>query len=294
MASWSAGRARSTSARETFSVLYREAVDRGDEHSLPFVLFPLARFEFLTGDWTAALEHAREGEEASLRNGQIGERPFSLAMSSIVEAHLGNVERARAKIAEGLQLAERIGDHRPRSSCSRPAASSSSHSGDAAGRRAHARRSRRAGSRDRVSSSRRCSASRATPSRPRSRSATATRRSASSPSSSSAAAARAAWPLAIAARGRGLLRSAQGEPEAAIAALAEALALHDRVGEPFERARTLLVLGTVQRRERKKRPARESLEAALEIFHGAGRDALGGAHARRARPRRGTRDCDAG
>ena len=28
------------SARDTFSVLHREAVDRGDEHSLPFVLSP--------------------------------------------------------------------------------------------------------------------------------------------------------------------------------------------------------------------------------------------------------------
>jgi DNA-binding CsgD family transcriptional regulator len=55
-----------------------------------------------------------------------------------------------------------------------------------------------------------------------------------------------------------------------VTALDEALALHERVGEPFEHARTLLVLGTVQRRDRKKRPARESLEAALEIFKALG------------------------
>ena len=72
------------------------------------------------------------------------------------------------------------------------------------------------------------------------------------------------WPLTIAARCRGLLCSSLGEPGRRVgAALEEALALHDRMGEPFERARTLLALGSVQRRDRKKRPARESLESAL-------------------------------
>jgi DNA-binding CsgD family transcriptional regulator len=44
------------------------------------------------------------------------------------------------------------------------------------------------------------------------------------------------------------------------------LELHHGLGEPFERARTLLVLGSVQRRDRKKRVARESLGSALETF----------------------------
>ena len=59
------------SAREAFSVLYREALDRGDEHSLPFVLFPLARFEFLMGDWTAALRPCARmpGREQAQRPG---------------------------------------------------------------------------------------------------------------------------------------------------------------------------------------------------------------------------------
>ena len=70
----------------------------------------------------------------------------------------------------------------------------------------------------------------------------------------------------MAARSRGLLAAALGDADAASATLEEALALCDRLGEPFERARTLLVLGSVQRRDRKKRPARESLEAALEVF----------------------------
>ena len=118
------------SAREVFSVLYREALDRGDEHSLPFILFPLARFEFLMGDWTAALAACARmpGREHAQRAGRRAARS-RFAIEAIVEAHLGHVEPARAKIAEGLQLAERRRRRsRPRSSCSRPAASSSSRS----------------------------------------------------------------------------------------------------------------------------------------------------------------------
>ena len=74
----------------------------------------------------------------------------------------------------------------------------------------------------------------------------------------------------MAARCRGLLCSALGDAESAYRALDAALALCEQLGQPFEHARTLLVLGTVQRRERKKRPARESLERALATF-----DALG-------------------
>jgi DNA-binding CsgD family transcriptional regulator len=74
----------------------------------------------------------------------------------------------------------------------------------------------------------------------------------------------------MACRGRALLSAARGDLDASYAELERALGLHDRLGEPFERARTLLVLGSVQRRGKKKRPAREALESALEIFEELG------------------------
>jgi DNA-binding CsgD family transcriptional regulator len=69
-------------------------------------------------------------------------------------------------------------------------------------------------------------------------------------------------------RCRGLLLASQGEFEGAIASLeAAALAPEPPQGvNPFELARTLLALGTVQRRAQHKRAARESLERAAEIF----------------------------
>ena len=69
-------------------------------------------------------------------------------------------------------------------------------------------------------------------------------------------------------RCRGLLLAAQGEHERATASLeAAALAPEPPQGvNPFELARTLLALGTAQRRAQHKRVARETLEQAVGIF----------------------------
>jgi DNA-binding CsgD family transcriptional regulator len=67
-------------------------------------------------------------------------------------------------------------------------------------------------------------------------------------------------------RCRGLLAIARGDTETAISRLEHALRQHDCVPIPFERARTLLALGSAQRRARHRRAARHSLEQALEIF----------------------------
>jgi DNA-binding CsgD family transcriptional regulator len=72
--------------------------------------------------------------------------------------------------------------------------------------------------------------------------------------------------LATAARARGLVRSARGDLDGALAELDRSLAAHDRLGWPFERARTLLTLGEVRRRGKQKRAARQALEQALALF----------------------------
>jgi DNA-binding CsgD family transcriptional regulator len=72
----------------------------------------------------------------------------------------------------------------------------------------------------------------------------------------------------LAGRCRGLLVDAQGDHEQAIEALDQAAVEPEppREANPFERARTLLALGTVQRRAQHKRSARESLQRSAEIF----------------------------
>ncbi len=76
--------------------------------------------------------------------------------------------------------------------------------------------------------------------------------------------------LAPAARCRALLAAAQGDNEDALAHLERALAEHARVLRPFERARTLLIKGSIQRRANQRRAARATLEEALSEFERLG------------------------
>lgn len=78
------------------------------------------------------------------------------------------------------------------------------------------------------------------------------------------------WALATSARCRALLLAAHGDLGAALATLDDALVHHDRVPLPFERGRTLLVLGAMQRRTKHRRAARETLHASLAIFEELG------------------------
>jgi DNA-binding CsgD family transcriptional regulator len=88
------------------------------------------------------------------------------------------------------------------------------------------------------------------------------------------------WPLAVAARSRALVAAARGDFEASFEAFACALAEHERVPMPFERARTLLALGVAQRRARRRAEARASLQQALRIFQELGTPVWAGkAHA---------------
>ena len=76
--------------------------------------------------------------------------------------------------------------------------------------------------------------------------------------------------LASAARCRALLSAARGEPDRAIASVEEALDHLGSVPQPFDVARTLLVKGQIQRRQKRKRPARETFDESLEIFEHLG------------------------
>jgi DNA-binding CsgD family transcriptional regulator len=79
-----------------------------------------------------------------------------------------------------------------------------------------------------------------------------------------------AWALAAAARCRGVFEAGRGNLTGSLAAFD--VALTELTGDPFpfERARTLLCLGTVRRRAQQKRGAREALEEALAIFERLG------------------------
>jgi len=78
------------------------------------------------------------------------------------------------------------------------------------------------------------------------------------------------WARAAAARCRGLLTAARGDGAGAVGELERALAEQERSPLPLERGRTLLGLGTAQRRANRRRDARTSLQGALDVFERIG------------------------
>ncbi len=250
-------------ARAHFDALYRAAVERGDEHSLPFILYHFARIELLTGDWERSRRHARESRESTLQSGLAMHYSFSLVVEALVDAHLGLVASARAKIEEGLNVADAVGSRSAGFELLAILGFLELSLG-------HAREADRALSRLTAAVEE-----------------TGLREPALFRFHGDAIEAKIAlgqwdgveallaeldrlearpWVLVMACRGRALLGAARGDLGAAHQELERALELHDRLEEPFERARTLVVLGNVLRRDRKKRAAREALESAREIF----------------------------
>ena len=93
-----------TGARARLGAALSEARAEGDESSLPNLLMHLAQVECWSGDWPLAARYAEESFELAEQVGQtFGDPP---AMRALVDAHLGNVERARATIESRLQGVE--------------------------------------------------------------------------------------------------------------------------------------------------------------------------------------------
>ena len=67
-------------------------------------------------------------------------------------------------------------------------------------------------------------------------------------------------------RCRGLIAAADGRIDDAAALLEQAVAAHEQLGDPFGRARALLGLGVVRRRQRQSGAARSTLEDAVLAF----------------------------
>jgi DNA-binding CsgD family transcriptional regulator len=78
-----------------------------------------------------------------------------------------------------------------------------------------------------------------------------------------------AWMLAVGARSRALVLAAKGNTESAAATAVHAMVHHDRLPMPFERARTLLLLGQLQCQQRDRSGA-NSLRSALSAFEDLG------------------------
>ena len=74
------------------------------------------------------------------------------------------------------------------------------------------------------------------------------------------------WMLAVGARSRALVEAARGDLDAALLSAQQAMTHHARLPMPFERARTQLLLGQLQRRRRRSAPARANITGAAAVF----------------------------
>jgi DNA-binding CsgD family transcriptional regulator len=78
------------------------------------------------------------------------------------------------------------------------------------------------------------------------------------------------WMLAVGARCRSMWLAANGDVTAAARMAQDAMAEHERLPMPFERARTQLLLGQLQRRQRQKEVASATLREAMQGFEDMG------------------------
>ena len=74
------------------------------------------------------------------------------------------------------------------------------------------------------------------------------------------------WASGAAARGRALMAAATGDLDGAARAAERSIEHLERASQPFEAARSWLMLGQIRRRGKQKRLARESLERARDTF----------------------------
>jgi DNA-binding CsgD family transcriptional regulator len=254
-------------SRTVLRDLVRSAHDRGDENAPPFLLFLLGDVERLMGTLVTALGHASGGREAAEQAGQPVIARLNLALEALVHAELGEPDAARRAAEQALEPAP---DHYPRL----VASEALGHLALALDTPAEA-----------VAQLGSCLAFVRTEaiSEPG-----ATRfvvdliEALISLGRNDEAAETLVWyednahrlgrvsAAANCLRCRGLLASQAGDLAAALASFEEALELHGRVEIPLDRGRTLLALGVAQRRAKRRREARATLEQAVAVFERIG------------------------
>jgi DNA-binding CsgD family transcriptional regulator len=257
-------------ARSLFERLQRESQQRGDELELSFLMNHLARSELRAGDVARAKVLAAELLEHTLQLGLEEEQTYALATMSLVEAHCGNVEAARELTEQGLALAERVGIETTRFELLAVIGFLDLSLGEAEA--AH----RVLGPLVQALAAAGFGEPAVFRVEPDEIEALITlgrleqARAALDRLVAHECAVPSRWIAAVVARSGGMLEGAHGDIRGAVATLEDAHERAAALGEPFELARTILALGSAQRRAKRWADARNSLEEAKQIFERVG------------------------
>ena len=257
-------------ARVILAGQYRNALDRGDEASLPFLLYNFSELECWAGNWDTAEEYAREGCRMAEESCQQPMRPATLYCLALVRAHRGQVVQARDLASEALTLCEQTGNIPVTSQALSVLGFVALSIDDYQAALSYLDRLAEAtaafglgepgvvkflpdeiealaaiGQTDRAwSFTRLLEAQGQALGRP--------------------------WALATAARCRAQLAAADGDLQGARAACDQAFSQHKQLPMPFELGRTWLVKGMIERRSRHRSAARDAFAQALGIFENLG------------------------
>jgi DNA-binding CsgD family transcriptional regulator len=257
-------------ARRTFSDLLMDAVAHGVTGPIPQIQYHLAELECRAGNWDAAKEHARESRIGAqrVRMGVLSSEGHYAV--GLVEAHLGRVDPARQAALEGMRVAEAGGEVFLLIPNLSVLGFLELSLGNLAGAEAYLSR---AVELEEAMGVREPAYFRVVPDEVEALVALGRLDEAETLLAPFEEAGRdldRVWAIATGARSRALVLAARGDLDGALAAADEAVRVHEQLPLPFERARTLLVRGTVERRAKRKREARDTLTKALEVFDGLG------------------------
>jgi DNA-binding CsgD family transcriptional regulator len=257
-------------ARHLLQAEAARALEHGNIDARSDALLLLTELEIWTGNWALADQYASECLELARQLDTSNGEPIALYGRALVDAHLGRVEAAREAAERGSALAAAIGDETFRVLNEHVLGFLELSVGDPA--RAHARLGPLVGALHTMG----VGEPTAFPVLPDAIEALISLGELDQAEPlieelhAQGRALDRAWALATAARCRGLLAAARGDPQDALAHLQRALQEHQRVPRPFELARTLRAQGMVLRRDKHKTAAKAALEQALGIFERLG------------------------
>jgi DNA-binding CsgD family transcriptional regulator len=260
-------------AERAYLDLLSRCEETGDESSLPYVLVLLGQLECVLGKLDSAAAHAVEGRELAEQSGQRTLLAYHLALAGLADGLRGRADLARAAALRSLELVPETGG-RPAELMARAALghlelSQGNPAAAVAWLAPGAGYARAAGFGEPGAIRMVVDLVEALIESGETVEATDVLRW------YEGHARRLGRVSALAAcnRCRGLLAAAAGDLGGAVDAFERGLADHERIEVPLDRARTLLALGATQRRMKRKRAARETLEQARDLCERLGAEA---------------------